>query len=198
MSLVHIQPYILEEGEGNRRRPWGEASPAACRRPMAAELLPGLRAPTRSCSPADGAPRRPGHGSQRPWRPVSAASAAPAARCCNEVKGRHGGDEVHPPRWPQPALRWLVATRPHTPAGRGHSSRRRRPLAAELGQRDGRGGAVEAEEGDSGGSLGGGRLQWGWPWGSSSPMAGVLLLRAVDTCCCCSREADGDDLGVEE
>jgi hypothetical protein len=97
MSLVHIQPYILEEGEGNRRRPWGEASPAACRRPMAAELLPGPRAPTRSCSPADGAPRRPGHGSQRPWRPVSAASAAPAARCCNEVKGRHGGDEVHPP-----------------------------------------------------------------------------------------------------
>jgi len=88
---------------------------------------------------------------------------------------------IPPPRWTQPALRRLVATRPHTPAGRGHSSRRRRPLAAESGQRDGRGGAVEAEEGDSGGSLGGGRLQWGWPWGSSSPMAGVQLLCAADT-----------------
>jgi len=72
-----------EEGEGNRRRPWGEASPAADRRLVAAELLPGPRAPTRSCSPADGAPRRPGHGGRYPRR-------RRLRRLGAETKWRHG------------------------------------------------------------------------------------------------------------
>ena len=123
-----------EKGEGNRRRPWGEASPAAYRRPAAAELRPGPCTPTRSCSPADDTPRRPGHGSQRLWRPVSAAAVAPAARCCNEVEARHGGDEVHHPPPVDLACPMMARGNPATHAG-GQGPQQ--PAAATFGGRIG-------------------------------------------------------------
>ena len=162
-----------EKGEGNRHRPWGEASPAAYRRPAAVELRPGPCTPTRSCSPADGAPRRPGHGGRYPRR-------RRLRRLGAATKWRHGMGVM---RCIPPVASACPTTARGNPATHAGWQGPQQPVAATFGGRIGSAGRL--------GRCGWGRGRWqrwqlGWRATAVGMAMGLELAhggRAATTCC---------------